>query len=393
MPKKALNPFTPGGGHLPLKFAGRDRETRLLDRMLERLRGPRAKSGRFLQSPPSDPVKIVGPRGVGKTALLTWAGRRAAKNGRILVIRCAYLDDDGRGGDPMQSMVNAMKKWPAKVFETLKEAGVSLPGGFGVNFKTDRPADAYEQLIASVVQAKPLLLLLDEVHHFDLRPLGRLLQVNQQLISQGMPLGMVLAGTPGLDSHLAKARSTFIARCDKIYINTLSDEATREALADPFRQLGAAVAPDALEAMAAQTDNYPYFIQFLGREVWEAMEEAGRKDVDAALVGQAEEEARKGRLSIHTQAYDRLESSSLLPYACQVMELLDGNGGKVPADAITNLLMKAKPKVDRDRARAIRDGLREDGFIWTVDGETAPGIPSFFNYFKDRQRQLKSLPS
>ena len=319
-PTEGANPFTPGTGHSPPLLAGRNDETEMLALMLERLRSLRSKKQPKLARQPFPPIKIVGPRGVGKTALLTWAERRAAKNGRILVIRCAYLDDDGHGGDPMQSMVNAMKKWPAKVFETLKEAGVSLPGGFGVNFKTDRPADAYEQLIASIVQAKPLLLLLDEVHHFDLRPLGRLLQVNQQLISQGLPLGMVLAGTPGLDSHLAKARSTFIARCDKIYINTLSDEATREALADPFRQMGAAVAPDALEAMAAQTDNYPYFIQFVGREVWRAMTKAGRRDVDAGLVGQAEEEARKGRLSIHTQAYDRIADSGLLPQARQVME-------------------------------------------------------------------------
>ena len=386
-PAKKDNPFTPGTGHSPPLLAGRDEETELLARMLERMRSLRSKKQPKLARQPFPPIKIVGPRGVGKTTLLTWAERRAAKNGRILVIRCAYLDDDGHGGDPMQSMVNAMKKWPAKVFETLMEAGVSLPGGFGVNVKTDRPADTYEQLVANIVQAKPLLLLLDEVHHFDLRPLGRLLQVNQQLISQGMPLGMVLAGTPGLDSHLAKAKSTFITRSRDIYVNTLSDEATREALADPFRQLGVAVAPDALEAMAAQTDNYPFFIQLVGEEVWQEMATAGRAFVDAKMVKRIEEKARKRRRAIYSKAYDRLDGNDLLPYACQVMELLDGNGGKAPAGAIIKLLMDANPGVDRQRARDIRDGLREDGFIWTVDDETAPGIPSFFNYFRARQQE------
>ncbi|MBF2734950.1 MAG: AAA family ATPase [Betaproteobacteria bacterium AqS2] len=391
--KTKPRPFSPGGGHLPLKLAGREQETSLLEEVIESLLGDSVDGKGYLQHPPSDPIKIVGPRGVGKTALLTWTKRRAEKNEKVLVVRCAYLDDDDKTGDPMDSLVNAMKKWPAKVFDTLKAAGVSLPGGFGLNFQTDRPADTYEHLIAKIVEAKPLLLLLDEVHHFDLRPLGKLLQVNQQLISDGYPLGMVLAGTPGLDSHLAKASSTFISRCDQIHINTLSDAATREALEEPLRQVGVTVAPDALEAMAAQTDNYPYFIQYVGREVWRAASKAGRKDVDIALVKQVEEQARKGRRTIYTQAYDRMKKNRLLPYARQVMELLERNGGKVHEDAVTDALVAANDGVDEDRAEEIYENLREDGFIWTVDDETAPGIPSFFSYFKDRQKQPKNPPT
>ena len=52
--------------------------------------------------------------------------------------------------------------------------------------------------------------------------------------------------------------------------------------------------------------------------------------------------------------------------------------------------MEANAGVDDKRAREICASLREDGFIWTVDDETSPGIPSFFNYFRARQRPKKA---
>ena len=377
-------PFSPGGGHLPLKLAGREEETDQLAEILDALLGERAEGERRLRLPPSAPIKIVGPRGVGKTALLNWTKRQARERG-VRFVSCEGLRPN-EADFSMRKLLGDISFFQ-RAFGWIKGFSLSAAAKFGAGVELNQATAAFTGVAGGAVRRRPLLLVMDEVQHYDLALLRAVLQGSQKLIGEGYPLGLVLAGTPGLDSHLAKAESTFIVRCDKIYINTLSDAATREALAEPFRQIGVAVAPDALEAMATQTDNYPYFIQFVGREVWRAMTKAGRKDVDAGLVRQIEEQARKGRRSIYTQAYDRLDGNDLLPYACQVMELLDGNGGKASAGAIIKLLMDANPGVDRQRARDIRDGLREDGFIWTVDDETAPGIPSFFNYFRARQQE------
>ena len=215
---------------------------------------------------------------------------------------------------------------------------------------------------------RPLLLVMDEVQHFDLRPLRAVLQGSQQLIGEGHPLSLMLAETPGLDSHLAKAESTFIVRSRNIYINALSDAATREA----------------------QTDNYPYFIQFVDREVWEAMEEAGRKEVDSGMVRRSEDKAREGREDIHVLAFSRIANGGLLPQARQVMEALDRNGGEMEEEDLIGALMETSAGVDDGRAREICASLREDGFIWTASDGTSSGIPSFFNYFRARQRPKKA---
>ena len=381
------NPFQAGTGHVPAPLAGRKDETELLALVLNRLRSPRARTWGELAKPPYPPVKIVGPRGVGKTALLNWTKRQARERG-VRFVSCEGLRPN-EADFSMRKLLGDISFFQ-RAFGWIKGFSLSAAEKFGAGVELSQATAAFTGVAGGAVRRRPLLLVMDEVQHYDLALLRAVLQGSQKLIGEGYPLGMVLAGTPGLDSHLAKAESTFIARCDKIYINTLSDEATREALADPFRQLGAAVAPDALEAMAAQTDNYPYFIQFVGREVWRAMTKAGRRDVDAGLVRQIEEKARKGRLSIHTQAYDRIANGGLLPQARQVMDMLDRNGGEMEEEDLIGALMEANAGVDDKRAREICASLREDGFIWTVDDETAPGIPSFFNYFRAKQRPKKA---
>ena len=379
------NPFTPGAGHMPPTLAGRGAETAMLGRMLSRLAGDR-EGRESLVVPPYDPIKIIGPRGVGKTALLKWTKDQAERRG-ILVVNCAFLEEDANV-DPLQHLLAAMAKGPSKLARLLREFGFTVPVvGGGVKIKMDQSPDmTYDRLVRTIVKKKRLLLLLDEVHHFDPRPLGHMLKYNQQLLSDSYPLGVVLAGTPGLDSHLRKTKAGFIDRCREIYINALSDEATLEALWEPFKQADIKVAPDALEAMAAQTDNYPYFIQMVGELAWDKACFAGRKDVDAALISQLDSEARKSRGSIYRKAYDKMRGNGLLPHARRVMEMIDGNGGEVAEDEVFDLLANAEG-VDGDRVEAIYEGLREDGFIWTVEDMTKPGIPSFFSYFKSRDRR------
>lgn len=59
----ALDPFVPGAGILPPYLAGREAEQSLFRKIFGRLR-----EGRSLP----DEVILYGPRGNGKTALLSW---------------------------------------------------------------------------------------------------------------------------------------------------------------------------------------------------------------------------------------------------------------------------------------------------------------------------------
>ncbi|MBF2761324.1 MAG: ATP-binding protein, partial [Ectothiorhodospiraceae bacterium AqS1] len=379
-------PFTPGAGHIPPKLAGRGGETAMLDRMLSRLAGDRVKGKERLVDRPYDPVKIIGPRGVGKTVLLSWAKEQAEQQG-ILVVDCTCLQDDANT-DPLKRLLTAMEKGPSKLVKLLREFGFTVPVvGGGLKIKIDRDTDiTYDQIVRKIVQKKPLLFLMDEVHNFDPDPLGRMLKYNQLLLREAYPLGVVMAGTPGLNGNLDKAKAGFIDRCREIYINTLSDEATLEALREPLEHTELKVAPDAIEAMAAYTDNYPYFIQIVGELVWDKAILAGRKNVDTAFISQLDSDARRSRGAIYRKAYDRMKEKGLLSHARRVMQVIERSGGEVAEDVVYDLLDNTK-SLPGDRVKEVYNGLREDGFIWTVDDITRPGIPSFFSYLKSRDRR------
>ena len=379
------NPFQAGTGHIPALLAGRDEETGLLTRVLGRLDSPRAADRGELAKPPFAPVKIVGPRGVGKTALLNWAKKQAEER-FIRFVSCEGLMPD-ETDFTMQTLLGKIAGQAAKLLRKIQRFGFSVAGKAGMDVRLREAELIYTEVVREVVEAEPLLLLLDEVQHYDLPLLKAVLQGSQKLIGEGYPLGLVLAGTPGLDSHLADVKSTFVARSQNIYINTLSDAATREALRAPFEQEGVKVTSAALQAMAAQTDNYPFFIQLVGQHAWNAMAKVGREGIDVKTVKRIEKQARAGRECIYDQAFVRIRKGGLLPQARRVMELFESGGGQVCEEAVLEIF--AEDGVDASRAEEMLDSLKEDGFIWTVDGETAPGLPSFFNYFKDRCQRGK----
>ena len=283
------NPFQAGTGHVPAVLAGRDDEIERLTLVLKRLGGARRAGGK-LAKPPFPPVKIVGPRGVGKTALLNWAKGQAEGQGTRFV-SCESLAQD-QGQSSMRTLLENMAGRAKSMLGRIRSVnlGVVEKAGVGVEFR--QIESIYAAVAAAAVKKGPLLLLLDEVQHYDLPLLKAVLQGSQKLIGEGYPLGLVLAGTPGLDSHLAKAESTFIVRSQNIYINTLSDAATRAALGAPFEDKGVAVTPAALKALGALADNYPFFIQLVGQEAWYEMVKTGRREIDARLVRRIEGKAR-----------------------------------------------------------------------------------------------------
>ncbi|MBF2760083.1 MAG: AAA family ATPase [Ectothiorhodospiraceae bacterium AqS1] len=381
------NPFKAGTAHQPPLLAGRDAETRLLTEALDLLCGERKKRWGALVSDPFPPIKIVGPRGVGKTALLGWAEEQAKKRG----IRCVSCEEltQNKEGHTMHELLADVSIIP-RLLRRIKGGNVNVVDKVGAGVEMDQFRPAFASVAGFAVRCKPLLLLLDEVQHFELPLLRAVLQGSQRLLRQRYPLGVVLAGTPGLDRHLSKAEATFIHRSEEIYINRLSDEATRAALQKPFEQEKIAVTTEALEAMAAQTDNYPFFIQVVGRAVWDAMTEAGRQDVDITLVAKIEERARTRRDSFYEKGRAELDEHNVMPYVFQIIELLERNQGRVDALAIVAALVDANPDIDRERAHEISSILRDQGLFWTVDGNAEPGIPSFFSYCKARRQQKAS---
>jgi len=102
-------------------------------------------------------------------------------------------------------------------------------------------------------------------------PLSVLLDVFQSIQKKGIPFMLVLAGLPTLFPKLVDAR-TYSERMFRVMTLTkLNDDESREAILKPIEvaECPVRLAPESVEVIVFESAGYPYFIQFIGREVYD----------------------------------------------------------------------------------------------------------------------------
>ena len=374
------NPFSPGTGFVPEHLAGREPEQALLRQALGTIIGPRKGFYGPLRSRAPQPLKIIGARGVGKTTLLAWAEREAEPL-KADVVRLAFLPGAKTkeviaGFRRQLATVPGLRKIEAQAFKYIQMALNWQPGQSSVM--------DFGELLATRLRFRPLLLLLDEVMHHDPKMLGGLLQQSQVLMSQEWPLAVVLAGTPALNVHLQEVDATFINRAKNIRINGLEPAATREAFSKPFADRGIALSDEALELMVSWTDDYPYFIQIVGSEVWKAKKDA---EVDVALVRSVEQAVQKERNDSYGSIYHIISKAKLLEPASKAVAAIEAAPEPLDPEEVTACLEEGTDLKGKDPSD-VYDKLLDAGLFWErEDGEVHAAIPSFFTYFKKRYKQ------
>ena len=382
------NPFAPGTGHTPEHIAGREEEFALLTRALLRIDKSKVQDG-LLKRASMPPLVLTGPRGVGKTLLLAWMKERAQEM-NIHVARLAHVEDL-TAGDAMTRLLDEIIGEAGEDFlKTVKGFNASIPGfGLGLNLK-DKPAEGFDKILQARLRQGPMLLLMDEAHHYQIKYMGFMLQVGQRLISDRYPLVMLLAGTPDLRSYLMNIKATFMARSERIYINLLATDESRSGLSKPFTNRGIEVEPEALEMMWSMTDNYPYFVQLVGSEVWEALPKGGKRRVDVALVEKVREGISDKRIDFYSLIYDEMNKGKLTSYALQAAEtIMQQEEAKVEREIIEHDLQQKNSDLSEEKAKSVVDELQRIGFIWqSRKGLMEAGIPSFFTYLQAKKEQI-----
>ena len=385
------NPFVPGTATEPPHLAGREKQRDIISETLRLIAKPLVDGG--LERSPLAPIKIVGPRGVGKTTLLHLAGAEARRLG-IHVVKNVQLTHLDPNSEIISGLLDGMdirehaSLWLGSFFEGRADIG---PASVSAKRKY------YEkQTLTRVLRARlrrhPVLLLLDEAMHYNVALLGDLLQTCQLMIGEKRPLAVMMAGTPALDGKLNKANASFINRCQSMYIHQLSDEAVRDALRKPLLDNGVApVADEALDLMASWTDNYPYFVQLTGREVWKAMREAKRNEVDLALAQDAEDAMRKERQIYYLSVYEKIANADVLACASQVVAIVETADSPLTPEEVMDELAVANDGMSEEKAREIFNLLLDNSLIWLwEDGMVRAAIPSFFQFFKARYKRKKT---
>ncbi len=383
------NPFAPGTATEPPHLAGRKEQRRLISRALE-LIAEAPVDGR-LEHAPLAPIKIIGPRGAGKTTLLGLAESEARQQG-IHVIDNAQLSSLDPSSDIISDLLEGMDireralLWLGSLFKFRTDIG---PAGVATEQKYYE-RQTITRVLRSRLRRHAVLLSLDEAMHYDVESLGTLLQACQRMIKQKLPLAVMMAGTPALDGKLDQAKATFAQRFQAMYIHQLSDEAVRDALRKPFLDNGVSVSDEVLDLMASWTDNYPFFIQLAGEAVWEAMQDADRKEIDLSLAQSAETAMQEKRQGYYLRVYEAIDKAGVLDYADQVVAIVEAADPPLTRVRMVTELAAANDGMSKEEARKIFNLLLDNSLVWFAnDAAVRAAIPSFFKYFKAMQERNK----
>jgi hypothetical protein len=277
------NPFRPGAGHMPPYLAGRSNE---LDQFQEVL-----KQNEIMQN-----VVLTGLRGVGKTVLLEsfkpeahkfnwlWVGTDLSESAtvseesiatRLLTDIAVITANITVARNVTQGIGFVPSRTENEVrldYESLVGIYQSTPGLVADKLK------AVLEVVWRVVSARNyhgIVFAYDEAQTLSDRsekeqyPLSLLLEVFQSVQRKGMRFLLVLTGLPTLYPKLVLAR-TFAERMFRVIsLEKLDDKASRQAITKPVEASTKRFTPQSVETIVELSGGYPYFIQFICREVYD----------------------------------------------------------------------------------------------------------------------------
>jgi hypothetical protein len=146
------------------------------------------------------------------------------------------------------------------------------------------------------------LITLDELHYRQASELREFGTVVQHAFRERRDLAFAGAALPAaIDELLSDEVLTFMRRADRHHVGAVASAAVREAIAQPIGARGKSITSDALDAMVAAIEGYPFFIQLVGDQVWRKAGTADEITLGAAQEGIAAARRRLGQL-VHAPA-------------------------------------------------------------------------------------------
>jgi hypothetical protein len=288
------NPFRPGAGHPPPFLAGRTAEQ---DEMRKLLR----------QSVITENLVLTGLRGVGKTVLLEtfkpianeqkwlWAGNDLSESASVTETNLAtrILTDIAW----VTSAVISYKDTRSEIGFLGKETEFKKPLHYDDlrSYFDNTPGLASDKLKATLEWVwrllpmgvvKGIVFAYDEAQNLadhaskEEYPLSLLLEVFQSLQRKQLPFLLVLTGLPTLFPKLVEARTYAERMFHVVFLRQLDPASSSEAINIPLIQTRSAIrfSPSVVEKIVRMSGGYPYFIQFICKEVfdiWSATIKAG----------------------------------------------------------------------------------------------------------------------
>lgn len=291
---KFINPYRPGAGHMPTYLAGREHEKTEFFRLLE-------------QNTIFENLILTGLRGVGKTVLLETLKPIAIREKWLWVgtdlSEAASLSESNIATRMMSdlalvtsSIVIGKRELPGSMgflpsrpneeeitlnFETLTQIFNGTPGLSSDKIK------AVLEVVWKAVDAsgfKGVVFAYDEAQNMsdhaakEQYPLSTMLDVFQSIQKKGIRFMLCLVGLPTLFPKLVDSRTFSERMFHVLTLDRLKDQDSRDAIKKPISDSKCPVhfSDAGIDAIVAASGGYPYFIQFICRELFDAYLQNGK---------------------------------------------------------------------------------------------------------------------
>lgn len=296
------NPFRPGAGHMPPYLAGRNKETKEFHKLLQ-------------QDVILENLVLTGLRGVGKTVLLEtfkplalkeewmWAGTDLSESVSIneettalrlitdlSVVTSNIVFETEKvyriGFKPEENTIDKTLN-----YHTLITVFNGIPGLLADKLK------GVLEFIWNCIQSQDIrgiIFAYDEAQTMsdhaqkEQYPLSLILDVFQSLQRKSIPFMLVMSGLPTLFPKLVEAR-TFSERMFRVvFLDRLNERDSRDAITIPFRETSTFLSGTAVKSIIEISGGYPYFIQFICKELFDIVQQRKRNNKGELIVPEEE---------------------------------------------------------------------------------------------------------
>ncbi len=387
------NPYAPGAGQRPPELAGRDRELGQFDVVLERIAAGR----------PERSLVLTGLRGVGKTVLLN--AMRSAAIGRLwgtgkiearpdsslrravagaLHIAVREIAPRHRAPERVDDFLGVLKAFALRDPGAPKNAGlrwqpnIDVPARRGRADSGDLDIDLTELFLDAASVATDLgvgiALFIDELQDVPAEGISALCAACHELSQARAPLIVIGAGLPHLPAVLSSSKSYSERLFRYLRIDRLDRVAADRALTVPAEREGVAFTDEALAALDAAADGFPYFIQAYGKVAWDAAPQSPITDSDVRVSASgAEAELAVGFFG------SRYERAS--PAEREYMRAMAALGDRPVGTAEIAGALGRRPS----SLSPARDSLIKKGLVFSAErGSVAFTVPHFGRYLRDQ---------
>ncbi|MBQ9014900.1 MAG: ATP-binding protein [Firmicutes bacterium] len=355
------NPFTPNFGQVPQIIAGRDQIIMELDEVFDGALGSPART-----------TILIGARGSGKTAMLSYFAQRCRQKGWISVSASCIA---GIQEDILQQAAMAADHF-TEPEHSRRLTGVSLGqflgiswenvSGFTPNWRTRMTA----LLDVLAEQDIGLFLTIDEIDPH-LEEMIQIASVYQLLVRENRKVALLMAGLPSEVSGLLNDRSvSFLRRASQHHLGRIADHEVTQAFRHTIESAGKQIEADALADATKAIDGFPYMLQLVGFRSWQGAGESAELKREHVRTGiEMAQKDFENRVLLATMTSlsrgDKTFLRAMLPDA-----------GRSSVSDIEQRLDKSSGYVSRYRGRLIESGvIEQDGRGWVRFA--LPGLQSY----------------